>query len=285
MVTPEHRRTAVTLAMTTADVSERRACRFTGFARTSQRYQSRRPLRTELRVRLLTLATLRPRWGYRRLYVLLRREGWLVNRKLVQRLYREEGLVVRRRKRKRVAVPRTPPPLPTRANERGSMDFVSDALGNGRKIRALTLVDDFTRECPVIEVDFSLPGERVVRVLECLARTRGLPTSIRCDNGPEFAGQVLDQWAHVNGVVLDFIDPGKPTQNAFAESFNGRLRDECLNESWFVRLADARDTIEAWRVDYMVARPHSGLADRTPTEFARELQLSAACITQPTGLA
>lgn len=284
MVTPADRRTAVTLAMTTAAVSERRACRFTGFARTSQRYQSRRPQRAELRERLRTLATLRPRWGYRRLYVLLRREGWAVNRKLVQRLYCEEGLVVRRRKRKRVAVPRTPLPVPTRANEQWSMDFVSDALGNGRKIRALTLVDTFTRECPVIEVDFSLPGERVVRVLERLARTRGLPTSIRCDNGPEFAGQVLDQWAHANGVLLDFIDPGKPTQNAFAESFNGRFRDECLNESWFVSLADARATIEAWRVDYMDARPHSGFAGRTPSAFAREMQLSAACAIPPIGL-
>ena len=271
--------------MTTAEISERRACRFTGFARASQRYQSRRPVRTELRARLLTLATLRPRWGYRRLYVLLRREGWLVNRKLAQRLYREEGLVARRRKRKRVAVPRTPPPMPTRANERWSMDFVSDALGNGRKIRALTLVDDFTRQCPVIEVDFSLPGERVVRVLDRLARTRGLPTSIRGDNGPEFAGQVLDQWAHVNGVVLDFIDPGKPTQNAFAESFNGRLRNECLNESWFVSLADAQATIEAWRVDYMETRPHSGLADRTPAEFARELLFTTSSLIPPTGLA
>ncbi len=283
-MTARDRRTAVTLAMTTAEVAERRACRFTGFARASQRYRSRRPVRTELRARLVTLATLRPRWGYRRLYVLLRREGWLVNRKLVQRLYREEGLVVRRRKRKRVAVPRIAPPMPTRANERWSMDFVSDALGNGRKVRALTLVDDFTRECPVIEVDFSLPGERVVRVLDRLARTRGLPTSIRCDNGPEFAGQVLDQWAHANGVALDFIDRGKPTQNAFAESFNGRLRDECLNESWFVSLADAQATIEAWRVDYMEARPHRGLADRTPSEFARAMQASAACTTPPTGL-
>jgi putative transposase len=284
VVTPAHRRTAVTLAMTTAEVSERRACRFTGFARTSQRYQSRRPQRSELRARLLTLATVRPRWGYRRLYVLLRREGWVVNRKLVQRLYREEGLVVRRRKRKRVAVPRTAPPTPARANERWSMDFVSDALGNGRKIRALTLVDDFTRECPVIEVDFSLPGERVARVLDELARTRGLPMSIRCDNGPEFAGQVLDQWAHAHHVVLDFIDPGKPTQNAYAESFNGRLRDECLNESWFVSLADARATIEAWRVDYNVARPHSGLADRTPTAFAMSLHAGAPSCSTPTGL-
>jgi putative transposase len=270
--------------MTTAGISERRACRFTGFARTSQRYPARRPNRAELRARLHTLATLRPRWGYRRLYVLLRREGHVVNRKLVQRLYREEGLAVRRRKRKRVAVPRTPRPVPTRANERWSMDFVTDALGNGRKFRALTLVDDFTRECPVIEVDFALPGERVVRVLDALARTRGRPTAICCDNGPEFAGTVLDQWAASQGVVLDFIERGKPVQNAYAESFNGRLRDECLNENWFVSLADARETIEAWRVDYNVARPHSGLADRTPTEFAMALQDATPSFTPPTGL-
>jgi putative transposase len=284
VVTPEQRRTAVTLARTTAGISERRACRFTGFARSSQRYRGRRASRTELRARLQTLATQRPRWGYRRLYVLLRREGWRVNRKLVQRLYREEGLAVRRRKRKRVAVPRVPLPAPTRANARWSMDFVTDALGDGRKFRALTLVDDYTRECPVIEVDFSLPGARVVRVLETLAHTRGWPMAICCDNGPEFAGTALDQWAAAHGVVLDFIERGKPVQNAYAESFNGRLRDECLNESWFVSLADARETIEAWRVDYNVARPHSGLADRTPTEFAMMLQDAAPSATPLTGL-
>jgi putative transposase len=196
----------------------------------------------------------------------------MVNRKLVQRIYREEGLSVRRRKRKRVAVPRVPLAVPTGPNERWSMDFVSDALGNGRKFRALTIVDDFTRECPAIEVDFSLPGERVARVLDGLAATRGLPAAIVCDNGPEFAGHVLDQWAHARGVTLAFIEPGKPVQNAFAESFNGRLRDECLNESWFVSLADASETIETWRVDYNETRPHSGLADRTPAEFARTLR-------------
>jgi putative transposase len=255
--------------MLTAAVSERQACRYTGFARSSQRYDSTRPPRTELRERLHTLATLRPRWGYRRLYVLLRREGYLVNRKLVQRVYREEGLHVRRRKRKRVAVPRVPLPAPAAPNEQWSMDFVSDALGDGRKFRALTLVDDFTREAPAITVDFSLPGARVVRVLDDVAAIRGYPTVIVCDNGPEFAGDALDQWAHARGVALQFIQPGKPTQNAFAESFNGRLRDECLNESWFVSLADAQQTIEAWRLDYNVTRPHSGLANRTPEEFAR----------------
>ena len=284
MVTPVQRRTAVTHAMLTAEISERRACRFTGFARTSQRYRTRRLSRAELRARLTTLAELRPRWGYRRLYVLLRREGLIVNRKLVQRLYREEGLVVRRRKRKRVAATRVPLATATRANERWSMDFVSDALENGRKIRALTIVDDFTRECPAIEIDFSLPGERVTRTLDRLARTRGLPMAIVCDNGPEFSGQVLDQWAHARGVTIAFIEPGTPVQNAYAESFNGRLRDECLNESWFVSLADARETIEAWRIDYNDTRPHSGLADRTPAEFARALQEATPSPHPSTGL-
>lgn len=191
---------------------------------------------------------------------------------------------MRRRKRKRVAVPRVPLPAPAAPNEHWSMDFVTDALGNGRKFRAFTLVDDYTRECPVIEVDFSLPGERVVRVLDRLARTRGLPRAICCDNGPEFAGRTLDQWADANGVMLDFIDPGKPVQNAYAESFNGRLRDEPLNESWFVSLADARETIEAWRVDYNDARPHSGLADRTPTAFAMSLHAGAPSSSTLTGL-
>lgn len=273
MVTPEDRRTAVTLACTAAGtISERRACRFTGFARSSQRYRTRRPPRTELRERLHTLAILRPRWGYRRLYRLLRREGVVVNRKLVQRVYREEGLHIRRRARKRVAVPRVPMAMPHQANDRWSMDFVSDALGDGRKFRALTIVDDVTRESPVIEVDVSLPGGRVVRVLERVGQERGFPKVIVVDNGPEFRGEDLDQWAAARGVSLHFIQPGKPVQNAFIESFNGRFRDECLNESWFVSLADARQTIEAWRIDYNTVRPHSGLADRTPEAFARELQ-------------
>ena len=269
MVTPEARRTAVTSAMAAATLSERRACRYTGFARSSQRSGTCRPRRAELRERLHTLALLRPRWGYRRLYRLLRREGLVVNRKLVQRVYREEGLHVRRRTRKRVAVPRIPMPLPTVPNERWSLDFVSDALGDGRKFRALTIVDDVTRESPAIEVDFSLPGERVVRVLDRLALTRGRPHSLVLDNGPEFRGEALDQWASMHGVALLFIQPGKSIQNAFAESFNGRFRDECLNENWFVSLADAQQTIEAWRSDYNSTRPHSGLANRTPEEFAK----------------
>jgi putative transposase len=161
------------------------------------------------------------------------------------------------------------------------MDFVGDALGTGRRFRALTIVDDVTQESPAIEVDFSLPGERVVRTLDQVGEERGYPAGIIRDNGPEFRSEALDRWAEKHSVTLHFIDPGKPIQNAFIESFNGRLRDECLNESWFVSLADAQQTIEAWRIDYNVVRPHSGLAGRTPEEFAKALQLTAAS-TQPT---
>lgn len=280
MVTPEDRRTAVTLAMHTAAISERCACRYTGFARSTQRYRTRRPPRRELRERLHTLAVLRPRWGYRRLYRLLRREGFVVNRKLVQRVYREEGLHVRRRARKRVAIPRVARPSPTRPNELWGMDFVGDALGTGRRFRVLTIVDEMTRESPAIAVDFSLPAERVIRVLDELGQTRGYADGIVVDNGPEFRSEALDQWAALHRVTLHFIQPGKPIQNAFIESFNGRLRDECLNESWFVSLTDAQQTIEAWRVDYNVARPHTGLAGRTPEEFAKALQWTAPS-TQP----
>jgi putative transposase len=272
------------MAMAAAEISERGACRYLGFARSSQRYRLRRPPQRELSDRLNALAILRPRWGYRRLHRLLQREGWTHNRKRTQRVYSDEGLHVHRRKRKRVSVARTPQATPTRPNERWSMDFVSDALGDGRKFRSFTLVDDFTRECPAIEVDFSLPGERVVRVLERIATERGYPTTIVCDNGPEFRGEALDQWAHWRGVHLAFIEPGKPVQNAYIESFNGKFRDECLNENWFVSLLDAQQTIEAWRVDYETARPHSGLAGRTPAEFARELLVSAASSTRVTGL-
>lgn len=279
MVTPEQRRTAVTSAMQTADLSERCACRFTGFARSTQRYQSIRASDAPLRAELHTLAERRRRWGYRQLYRILRRTGWADNRKRVQRVYQEEGLQVRRRaRRRRVSMPRTPMPRPTMANERWSMDFVRDTLADGRVFRSFTLVDDCTRECPMIGVDFSLSGERVVRMLEELRQTRGLPKTIVCDNGPEFTSAVLDQWAHERGVYLDFIAPGKPVQNAFIESFNGTFRDECLNEHWFVDLRDAQQIIEAWRVDYETERPHSQLRDKTPREFA--LMLSTTTPSQ-----
>lgn len=284
MVTPEQRRTAVTTAMTTAEVSERRACRFTGFSRSTQRYASVRPPDTELRAKLHELAAKRRRWGYRQFCRVLRREGWRINYKRVQRVYQEEGLQVRQRKRKRRAVVlRAPMPAPTRANDRWGIDFVRDTLGDGRGFRSFTVVDECTRESPAIEVDFSLPGARVTRVLDRAAAERGYPLVISCDNGPEFAGADLDEWAHAHGVILDFIDPGKPVQNAFIESFNGTFRAECLNENWFISLADAQRTIEAWRIDYNCERPHSKLKDLTPREFAQTLLTETASFTPPTG--
>lgn len=250
-------------------LSERRACRLVGIGRSTLRYRSRR--RSDdapVRQRLRELAAARPRFGYRRLHVLLRREGVIVNHKRVARLYREEGLAVRRRKRKRVARDgRGRPAMPGRPNQQWGVDFVSDTLAWGRRIRLFTVVDVFTREALAIEVDTSLPGGRVVRVLERLTLERGAPDEIVLDNGPELAGKALDQWAYERGVALRFIEPGKPIQNAFVESFQGRLRDECLDRHWFVGLADARHTVEAWRQDYNAERPHSALGYRSPEEF------------------
>lgn len=270
-MTAAHRRTAVQMARESAGISERRACRLIGVGRSSCRYRARRPQQSELRERLRSLAHQRPRWGYKRLHVLLLREGARINHKRVYRLYREEGLAVRRRKRKRVAVPRQVRESPVQPNERWSMDFISDALAQGRRFRCLTLVDDFTRECPLIEVDTSIPALRVIRGLEHLALTRGLPKQIVVDNGPEFAGKLLDAWAHERGIQLLFIRPGKPIENAYIESFNGRFRDECLNEHWFTSLADARHVIEGWRQDYNQVRPHSALGNRTPSVYAQEI--------------
>jgi len=194
-----------------------------------------------------------------------------INHKRVQRLYREEGLALRRRKsRKRACTLRVPLPAAQRRNHRWSMDFVSDVLATGRRIRALTVVDDYTRECPVIEVDTSLNGMRITQVLERLSQTWGLPEVIRTDNGPEFAGRVLDAWAYRRGIKLDFIRPGKPVENGYIESFNGKLRDECLNENWFITLSEARQVIEDWRQQYNGARPHSSLGNLTPEEFANK---------------
>jgi putative transposase len=258
-------------------VSERRACRLVGIGRSRLRYRSR-PHREEesLRRRLRELAAARPRFGYRRLHVLLRREGVIVNHKRIERLYRAEGLVVRRRTRKRVARDgRGRAALPERPNQQWGIDFVSDALAWGRRIRLFTVVDVFTREVLAIEVDTSLPGGRVVRVLERLAVERGAPDEIVLDNGPELAGKAVDQWAYERGVWLRFIEPGKPVQNAFVESFQGRLRDECLDRHWFVGLGDARHIIEAWRQDYNRARPHSALGYRPPAEFRRFFEETA----------
>jgi putative transposase len=277
MRTAAQRRAAVHEVMTAAGVSERRACRFTDVARSTQRYLPARDDR-ELRARLETLAILKPRWGYRRLHWLLEREGTHVNRKRVQRVYRDAGLHVRRRRRKRVSVARVPATVPARPNERWSMDFMSDTLGDGRTFRIFTLVDDCARSSPGLIADFSLSADRVTRFLDALP---DLPTDLVCDNGPEFTSQCFDQWAHERGVRLHFIRPGKPVDNCYIESFNGRLRDECLNQSWFVSLRDAQRTIEAWRVEYNVARPHSALADRTPAEFAESFLITAPSPLNP----
>lgn len=253
--------------------SQRHACQLVGIAPSTVRYRPRAKDDEPLRLRLAELARERSRFGYRRLWVLLRREGHLVNRKRVLRLYRLAGLSLRKQKRKRMpSLIRGIPDLPTRENECWAIDFVSDALAWGRRFRCLTVVDCFTRESPAIEVDTSLPGARVVRVLDGLAFLRGLPQTILMDNGPELTSRVLDQWAYEHGVQLRFIDPGKPVQNAFIESFNGRFRDECLNQHWFVNLAQARKIVETWRLDYNRARPHSALGYLTPDEFAIQVR-------------
>lgn len=283
---PAARHAAVGLLRERYGVSERRACRVVGIGRSSMRYRpTARPDEERLRGRLRELAAERRRFGYRRLHVLLGREGVAVNHKRVERLYRAEGLAVRRRARKRVAAAeRAPLLLPTAPNEQWSLDFVSDALSWGRRIRLLVVVDTVTREALAIEVDTSLPGERVVRVLERIAAERGVPSAIVLDNGPELTGRALDQWAYGRGVQLRFIEPGKPMQNGFAESFVGRLRDECLNEHWFTGLADARRTVEAWRRDYNAVRPHSSLGYRTPTEARRTWARQAATLPIQAGL-
>ncbi|MBW7934121.1 MAG: IS3 family transposase, partial [Gemmatimonadaceae bacterium] len=243
-MTANQRRAVVTYWLGQYPTSARRACGLIRLSRSRWHHRPTRPQHAELRERLKALAGQRPRWGYQRLHYLLRREGWHVNHKLILRLYREEGLAVaRRRGKKRVAIPRVPLPAPSKATERWSMDFVSDALADGRPFRCFTLVDDYTRECPAIEVAHSLPALRVIQVLERLAAQRGLPRSIVCDNGPEFAGQALDRWAYARGVALQFIRPGKPIENAFIESFNGKFRDECLSVNWFTTLRDAQQTV------------------------------------------
>lgn len=225
---------------------------------------------TALKMRLKELAETRRRFGYRRLHILLQREGWKVNHKRIHRLYREAGLSLRIKKRKkRASHLRVVLPSPTRLNERWSMDFVMDSLADGRKFRALTVVDIFSREVVLIEPDFSLTGRKVAEALERVSRNRSLPQFITVDNGSEFAGKDLDAWAYRKGIKLDFIRPGKPVENAYIESFNGRLRDECLNDQLFLSLEDARQKIETWRMDYNIHRPHSSLGNLTPGEFVK----------------
>jgi putative transposase len=283
-VSPPAQREAVQIARQEARLSERRACGLLGMHRGSCRYRRRERQDTALRARVREIAGERPRFGYRRVQELLRREQengiakWVVNHKRVYRIYREEGLAMRRKKCKRFrAEARVPLVLPTRENQLWTMDFTRDSLASGRNFRTLNLMDGFTREAPRIEVDTSLPGSRVVRMLDGVAQERGYPEAIQVDNGPEFVSREVDQWAYAHGVALHFIEPGKPVQNAFIESFNGKFRDECLNQNWFVSLDEARRIIEAWRVDYNTVRPHSSLGYRTPAEFAAEIGGEKGC--------
>ena len=248
-------------------MSQRRACQLVELERTTLRYRSRRPDDGVVRARLRELAAERRRFGYRRLGWLLRREGHVMNHKKLYRLYREERLMVRRRGgRKRALGTRAPMELPRAINQRWSLDFVSDTLSDGRRFRILAIVDDFSRECLVLAADTSLGGVRVVRELERLAQDRALPKAIVSDNGTELTSLAVLSWA-AGRVDWHYIEPGKPVQNAFIESFNSKLRDECLNEQVFLSLAEARQIIETWRYDYNHVRPHSSLGALTPVEF------------------
>jgi len=250
-------------------MSQRHACGLTDVCRATVRYQARSHEDGAVRARLLELAALRKRFGYRRLGLLLRREGMAVNHKRVYRLYREEGLSLRRRKRKRLTSEGRGPGEPASGpDEVWSLDFMSDALAPGRRLKLLTVVDTFTRESLAIEVDTSISGERVARVLDRVIAERGAqPEEIVMDNGPEMTSRALDQWAYEHGVRLRFIAPGKPVQNCYIESFNGRLRDECLNQHWFRSLGDARQIVEDWREDYNRVRPHSALGGLSPETY------------------
>jgi putative transposase len=239
-----------------------------GFDRSSMRYRSRRDGDAAARLRIRELAAHRRRFGYRRLHILLTREGCHMNHKRFRRLYREEKLQVRRRSvRRRAMGVRAPLDLPSGPNERWSLDFVSDSFTDGRRFRILAVVDDFTRECLALIPDTSLPGARVARELDALIARRGRPKSCVSDNGTELTSMVVLKWMKANSVAWHYIAPGKPQQNAFIESFIGRLRDECLNETLFSSLSQARSVLAAWQIDYNRIRPHSALANRTPQEF------------------
>jgi len=224
-------------------------------------------------MRIREIAQVRVRYGYRKIRVLLNREGWGVGKSLMQRLYREEGLVLKQRpnRRRQAAEHRRERVRATEANQAWSLDFVSDQLTDGRRFRALTIVDVFTRKCPAIEVGQSLKGTDVVEVLNRLRFERSMPKMLFCDNGSEFTSQIMDLWAYQNGVKIHFSRPGKPTDNAYVESFNGTLRAECLDTHWFGTLAEAQESIEAWRKEYNESRPHRALGERTPNEFANEI--------------
>jgi putative transposase len=270
MVTPAVKRQAVAHLCVAYEVSQRRACRAISADRTSMRYRSIRPDDIQLRSRLRELAAQRRRFGYRRLLVLLRREGLHVNHKKLRRLYREERLQVRKRGgRKRALGTRAPMTIPQGPNQRWSLDFLSDQLSDSRRFRVLAVVDDFTRECLALVADTSISGRRTARELDAVIARRGKPFSIVSDNGTELTSMAILNWCQETGVEWHYIAPGKPTQNAFIESFNGRLRDELLNETLFASLAHARVALADWQNDYNDFRPHSAIGNMPPAAYAK----------------
>lgn len=285
-MTTKQRRAAVTHLRASYPVSDRRACRLVRLARSRWQHRSARPSDAPLADALKAKAEQRPRWGYRRLAVLLRRDGWPVNLKRVLRVYRAAGLRLRkRRRRKQVSTPRVPRPVHDGPNTQWTLDFITDALASGRQFRTLSVVDECTRECLALRPDVSLPSGKVAAVLDTVAAARGAPERIVLDNGPELIAKALDAWAYAAGVELKHTRPAKPVDNCYVESFHDKFRDECLNVHWFLDLADARDIIERWREDYNTVRPHQGLGNRTPAEYAallaENLELESA-LTTPT---
>ena len=270
--------------MKTFGISERRACGLIGLWRSSCRYRKKPDRNQELRQKLVQFAQERPRFGYRRLGVLLAGEGHYVNHKRLFRVYREEGLSVKRIRRKKLVRAGVSRPALTAPNEEWSLDFVCDALATGRALRVLSIIDNFTRECLAIETDTSLASQRVTRVLDDVIARRGSPKGLRLDNGPELTSRHFLGWCIDRKIATNYIQPGKPMQNGHIESFNGRLRDECLNTNWFRNLFEARRKISLWRDDYNRSRPHSSLAYRTPNDFAAQWQRpssSSISIPQP----
>jgi putative transposase len=270
MVRPADRRRAVAHVRKAYGMSERRACRTIAQHRSTHRYRPRPDGDGELKARLLALAEAKPRWGMPLLHAVARREGLVINHKRTERVYRELGLSLRlRRRKKRPSHLRVLMPRPAGPNERWSIDFIFDQLTTGRRLKCLTVGDDFTREALALETGHSMAGRHVVEVLDRLVHARKAPISIVMDNGPEFTGAALDTWAQARGVKLDFIAPGRPVQNAFRESFNGKFRNECLDQNLFHDLADARTKIERWRIEYNTERPHSSLNYETPNQVAQ----------------
>jgi putative transposase len=274
MVTPDAKRDAVVHACLVHGVSQRRACEALEVDRSSVRYRSTRPADHELREAMKAVASERRRFGYRRIHVMLQRQGIEMNLKKLRRLYGEEKLQVRKRGgRKRALGTRRPMLVPDRPNQRWSLDFVSDAFTDGRRFRVLTVVDDHTRECLALVADTSLSGGRVVRELDAIITIRGRPLTVVSDNGTEFTSMAILRWSQDRQIDWHYIAPGKPMQNGFIESFNGSFRDECLNETLFSSLPEARGRISAWKEDYNRHRPHSSLGNLTPNEFATQLAL------------